>query len=403
MTTSSQNLLPSPATRLLDVQDSITLQLNFKIQQLKEQGTPIINLTLGEADFFPPAITHTAILQALENHDCRYTPVAGLPALRSEIAKTVSAQQNVSWHANNVLVSHGVKQVLYNCCQAFLNPGDEAIVVSPYWVSYPEMIKLAGAKPCFIPLPTAQSPSSFLNQLAGAISKKTKMLFLNSPNNPLGFSLDLVTLEGIGKTIQKSANPHLLIVSDEIYQGLCVDQTQAPGFVQANPNLAHQTLSANGLSKSAAMSGWRIGWGVAHTALITAMTTIQGQSTSGVSNLSQRAALAVLQANYQPTAHNAQSLEKSKFVHSLLMQSARFQKSRYRDIVPSGAFFFFIDVSPHDSVKFSQDLLEHEKIAVVPGGAFGDKDCIRLTYAVDHKVLQDAIPRFVGFWDAYAG
>ncbi len=398
---------PQLSRRLDGVSESATLKLNATVQQMKTQGVDVVNLTAGEPDFWVPEAAKKAVIDAVHGNQSKYTPVAGLPALREAIAsKTNDQQKSLSssrpWKAAHVLVTNGGKQALFNALMAILNPGDEVLIPSPYWLSYPEMVKLAGGIPKFIPASGRQGFKITPDQLQNAMGPHVKVLILNSPSNPTGALYSKDEYRALGDVLAQSPfGKNIWILSDEIYDRIVLGATPFCSFLEANPAWVDQTITINGVSKSAAMTGWRLGWSVAPEKVTQAMLTLQGQSTSGVNALSQWAAIAALKLPESDFVEQVSSFRKRR---DLLLENLK--KARKIDVyIPEGAFYAFVGIgqylrSGEDSMGFAQRVLEEAQVAVVPGTPFGDPEFVRLSFATDERSILEGCQRLVRYLDA---
>ncbi len=393
--------------RLEGVSESATLKLNATVQQMKSQGVDVVNLTAGEPDFWVPEAAKKAVMEAVHSNQSKYTPVAGLPALREEIARKTNEQQkslsaNRPWKASHVVVTNGGKQALFNSLMAILNVGDEVLIPSPYWLSYPEMVKLAGGIPKFIPATGAQGFKITPDQLSRALGPNVRALILNSPSNPTGALYSKEEYRALGAVLSQSPfGKNIWILSDEIYDRITLGSIPFCSFLEANPDLSEQTITINGVSKSAAMTGWRLGWSVAGEKVTQAMLTLQGQSTSGVNALSQWASIAALKLPESDFASQVESFRKRR---DLLLENLR--KARKIDLyTPDGAFYVFAGIGKYlrpgeDSLGFAQRVLEEAKVALVPGTPFGDPEYVRLSFATDEKSISEGCQRLVRYLDS---
>jgi aspartate aminotransferase len=392
------------ARRLDGVSESATLKLNATVQAMKAQGIDVMNLTAGEPDFFVPGAAKRAILEALEANRSKYTPAAGIPELRQAIAEKTNQQQiNVSqkdsWKASHVVVTNGGKQAIFNSLMALLDPGDEVLISSPYWLSYPEMVKLAGGIPKFISAPFSQGFKIKPEQLKAALGPKVKMLILNSPGNPTGVMYSKEEYAALADVLLKTPGAEKVwVLSDEIYDRIILGKLPFCSFLNAAPELRSRTVTVNGMSKSAAMTGWRVGWSVAPENLTQGMITIQGQSTSGINSLAQWASLAALKL---PESEFAEQVKTYRARRDLLLENLK-KASKIDLVTPDGAFYVFVGVekylrSGEDSMEFAQRLLEEAKVAVVPGAPFGEPAFIRLSFATDEKSIQEGSRRLVQY------
>lgn len=395
------------SNRILKVEESTTLKLNSLVGALKKQGEVIYNLTAGEPDFNPPKEAVNELVNALEHNKNKYTPVGGIPELRQAIAQYTNKSQprlTHEWKEENVIVSNGAKHALYNALSVLLNEGDEVLIPTPYWLSYPEMVKLAGGSPCFIETKFENNFKFSEDDLRKNITNKTKVLILNSPSNPTGIIYSEADYQAIVRVVTeyKNKGQKIWIFSDEIYDQLIYSGNKFCSFLNTAPELQDQVVTFNGMSKSFAMTGWRVGWSVAPKQITQYISNLQGQSTSGVNSLAQWAAFAALNT-YQSEYHakNLASLEKKR---RLVLDI--FAKCRTIKVCePGGAFYFFLDVgskikSSEDSIAFAESLLKEKKVAVVPGAPFGAKNFIRISFATDEKTIKEACSRIVEYMDS---
>lgn len=386
------------ASRLNRIAESATIRMGTLTRELIAQGRDIVNLTAGEPDFGPPACAIEAVEEALKKGLWKYTDVAGTKELRELVAQTTSAlhPQIKPWQVNNVIVCNGGKQALYNAFMAILDPGDEVLVPSPFWVSYPEMVKMADGE-C-VEMRTLREEGFKLTPdlLLKTLRKhpKARALILNSPSNPAGIVYTKNELAALGEIILKNTTSDFLIVSDEIYEKIVLRPHVFASFVEACPELAERTITINGLSKGAALTGWRIGWAVAHPSLIKAMNTIQGQVSSNINTLAQAAATSVLK-NKPDLSKQVEIFEKR-----LALVETELHKSSNLDWVsPGGAFYVFFRLkqtsSPAELV--CEKLLTAAGVGLVPGAPFGEEHYLRMSFATSEKALSEGTKRIVQF------
>lgn len=388
-----------PARRLDGVSESATLKLNAKVQAMKAAGLDVINLTAGEPDFNVPDVAKEAVVESLKLNRSRYTPAAGIPELRAAVAEKTNRQQPslaTPWKAADVVITNGGKQALFNSFMAMLDPGDEVLIPSPFWLSYPEMVKLAGGTPRLVHATRAQGFKISPTQLQAAIGAKTKMLVLNSPSNPTGAMYSQAELAALGEVLEQA--PHVWIISDEIYDRIILADVPFCSFLAACPDLAGRTITANGMSKSAAMTGWRVGWSVAPAAITQSMITLQGQSTSNVNALAQWASVAALKLPESEFAGQVESYRRRRaMVLDILGKAGKI------DVFPAqGAFYAFVGIGNclrpgEDSFGFCERLLDAAKVAVVPGTPFGEPSSVRLSFALDERSLEEGCRRLAAF------
>jgi aspartate aminotransferase len=394
------------AKRLDGVSESATLKLNALVQAMRARGEDIVNLTAGEPDFAPPEEAKAAVHKALDENKNKYTPVAGLPELRERVAKKTNRQHaNVvsmhgEWKAGDVVVANGGKQAIFNTLLALVNPGDEVIVPAPYWLSYPEMVKLAEGKTVIVQTKVESGFKATCEDLRRAITPKSKVLILNSPSNPTGATYSRSEFEAIGKMLAKEA-PHVWVISDEIYDRILFGDAPFVSFLDCAPELRDRCVTVNGLSKSAAMTGWRIGWTVAPPALTQALLTLQGQSTSGISSLTQYAGIAALDLSEEKFAEMVSAFKRRRRLALEILAKAE----KLKVIPPEGAFYVFLGIEAflkpgEDSMQFCESVLQGAKVAVVPGTPFGAPKWVRMSIATDDETLKKGCDRLVEFFQS---
>lgn len=388
------------AKRMKGVSESATLKLNAQVQAMRARGEDVVNLTAGEPDFSVSEEVKDAVRKALTDNRSKYTPAAGLPELREAIARRTSQQQPSvgAVSASEVIVSNGGKQAIYNAFQAILNPGDEVLIPSPYWLSYPEMAKLAGAKPIFVKAGLKQEFKITPASLRKAITSRSRILVLNSPSNPTGAMYSRAELRALGEVLLEKKASRVLVVSDEIYDQITFGEVPFCSFLESTPELRDRVITVNGLSKSGAMTGWRVGWSVAPRWITDGILTLQGQSTSGINSLAQHAALRALAL---PAGSFAPTLEIYRRRRQLMVSRLR-TEARLQVFQPYGAFYVFLGIGAllkkgEDSFGFCERLLAKERVAAVPGTPFGAKDFIRLSFATDEKAIEEGCRRILRF------
>ena len=375
------------------LQPSLTLAIAARAKALKAEGKDICSLSAGEPDFDTPAFIRQAAIEALEAGQTRYGPAAGEPALREAIAAKLTNENNVPTSAEQVLVTNGGKQALYNLFQVLLGPGDALLLPAPYWLSYPEMARLAGASVSLIPCSAADGFRLDPQRLEAAITANSKLLVLNSPGNPTGMVLSRAELEAIAEVLRR--HPQVAVVCDEIYEFLLAPGQSHHSLAAVAPDLADRIFSVNGCAKGWAMTGWRIGWLAGNTAVVKAASALQSQSTSNVCTFAQYGALAAVSGSRDCVrAMAAQFTERRSLLSDGLQAINGLQL-----LPPEGAFYAFPDVSSTglDSMTFCNRLLEEQGLAVVPGGAFGDDRCIRLSCAASGETIRDGLQRLERF------
>ncbi|MFM8524798.1 MAG: pyridoxal phosphate-dependent aminotransferase [Cyanobacteriota bacterium] len=375
------------------LQPSLTLAIAARAKQLRSEGQDICSLSAGEPDFDTPAFIREAATAALESGQTRYGPVAGEPALRQAIAAKLTTENRVPTDAAQVMVTNGGKQALYNLFQVLLGPGDEVLLPSPFWLSYPEISRLAGASVTLIPSTAAQGFRLDPAQLEAAITPASKLLVINSPGNPTGMVLRRDELEAIADVLRR--HPQVAVVCDEIYEFLLAPGLEHHSFAAIAPDLADRTFIVNGFAKGWAMTGWRIGWLSGPESVVAAASALQSQSTSNVCSFAQYGALAAISGSRDCVHRMAHEFNQRR---TLLVQGLQ-AMSALTLLPPEGAFYAFPDVSATglDSMTFCNRLLDQQGLAVVPGVAFGDDRCIRLSCAAAPETLHDGLERLQRF------
>ena len=372
---------------------SLTLAIAAKAKQLKADGRDICSLSAGEPDFDTPAFICEAAARALANGQTRYGPAAGEPALREAIAAKLSQENQVPTKPAQVLVTNGGKQALFNLFQVLLQPGDELLLPAPFWLSYPDMAQLAGASVRLIPSDAAGGFRLTPEALDAAIGPASKLLVLNSPSNPTGMVLSRRELEALAAVLRR--HPQLLVVCDEIYEFLLAPGHSHHSLAAVAPDLAERILIVGGCAKGWAMTGWRIGWLAGNPALIQAAAALQSQSTSNVCTFAQYGAVAAVSGPRDCVhAMAAQFNSRRQRLSDGLQAIPRLQLQ-----TPQGAFYAFPDVSAYglDSMTLCNRLLDEVGLAVVPGVAFGDDRCIRLSCAASEATIDDGLDRLARF------
>ncbi|CAK6688385.1 pyridoxal phosphate-dependent aminotransferase [Synechococcus sp. CBW1107] len=375
------------------LQPSLTLAIAAKAKALKADGHNICSLSAGEPDFDTPGFIRNAAAAALQSGHTRYGPAAGEPALRAAIAAKLSTENQVPTQPDQVLVTNGGKQALYNLFQVLLGPGDEVLLPSPYWLSYPEIARLAGASVQVLPSSAADGFRIDPAQLEAAITPASKLLVLNSPSNPTGMVLSRSDFEAIAAVLRR--HPQVAVVCDEIYEFLLEPGLQHHSLAAVAPDLADRIFSVNGFAKGWAMTGWRIGWLAGNSAVLKAAIALQSQSTSNVCSFAQFGALAAIEASRDCVHAMAEQFNTRRRLLSDGLQAI----SGLQLHPPQGAFYAFPDMrsSGLDSMSFCNRLLDEQGLAVVPGVAFGDDHCIRLSCAANEATIEDGLARLERF------
>ena len=370
------------SNRVQKVKPSATMAVSDKAKELKSKGIQIVSMGSGEPDFDTPTNIQKAAIKAIGNGETRYTAADGTPELKKAICEKFKRENGLDYSLNEVMVSCGGKQVFYNLCQAILNTGDEVIIPTPYWVSYPDMAILADASPVFIETGLDQDFKISPEQLEASITAKTKLLVLNSPSNPTGSVYSKSEIEALGAVLEKY--PHVLTISDDIYEHIRWGDDDFVNIAMACPNLKDRVIILNGVSKAYAMTGWRIGYAAGPESVIKAMKKIQGQSTSNPSSISQAAALEAITGDQSFITMMVEAFERR---HDFLVDSLN-AIDGIECPRSGGAFYSFPKVDGlikrlglKDDVEFSTYCLEKLSLAVVPGSAFGSPGYVRLSFA----------------------
>ena len=380
--------------RVRMVKPSATIAISSKAMEMRSAGINVISMSAGEPDFDTPQHIKDAAKAAMDNGMTKYTQVDGTPELKEAIIKKFSDDNDLSYQPENILVSTGAKQTLYNLFQAILGDGDEVIIISPYWVSYPDMVLLADAKPVFVDTFQENNFSLDLNAFSNAINEKTKLVIINSPSNPTGITFTRSDYESIGAVLDNYPNAY--VATDDMYEYIYWGEEPFVSFAQACPALFDRTITINGVSKSYAMTGWRIGYCGGPADVIGAMKKVQSQSTSNPSSISQAATIAALNGSKDEIYT---MVEQYKIRHDYLC-SALNAIEGFKTSPGTGAFYLFPDVKNviekkgfSDDVELSEYLIESANVAVVPGSAFGSKGYIRLSYATSLDNIKEAVER----------
>jgi aspartate aminotransferase len=375
------------------LQPSLTLAIAAKAKQLRADGADVCSLSAGEPDFDTPEFIRAAAIKALDGGQTRYGPAAGEPALREAIAAKLSQENHVATRAAQVLVTNGGKQALYNLFQVLLGPGDEVLLPAPYWLSYPEIARMAGASVKELPSDADQGFRLKPEQLEAAITPASRLLVLNSPSNPTGMVLSRAELEAIAHVLRR--HPQVLVVCDEIYEFLLAPGHTHHSFAAVAPDLADRIFTVNGFAKGWAMTGWRIGWLAGAQEVIAAASALQSQTTSNVCTFAQFGALAAISGSRQCV--HAMAAEFN--VRRSLLTEGLMAMEGLKLMAPEGAFYAFPDVSHFglDSMTLCNRLLDEVGLAVVPGVAFGDDRCIRLSCAASPATIEDGLERLQRF------
>ncbi len=389
----AQNIL---SEKIKSLSESATLKMAQKARDLRSHGHDVISLSLGEPDFDTPAHIKEAAKKALDDGHTKYTPVAGLAVLREAIVTKFKRDNDLDFDINQIVVSNGAKQSIANICDAILNPGDEVIIFTPYWVSYFDIVSLAGGVPVNLAATIDNDFKVTPDQVRAAITDKTKAILFSSPCNPTGSVYLKEELEAIAKVLENY--PNIIVISDEIYE--YINFTGKHFSIGSIPSLKDRTVTVNGFSKGFAMTGWRLGYIGAPTWLAKACAKVQGQCTSGATAFGQMAAAHALLSSLEPSHKMKEAFEKRRELMISLLEDIEGIKMNH----PQGAFYAFPNISAFfgksngdmtikDSSDFAEYILTEAHVAVVAGSAFGNNHCMRISYAASEDQLKEAMSR----------
>ena len=382
--------------RLNRLAPSATLAMSQKSSEMKAQGVDVINMSVGEPDFMTPEPIKEAGKKAIDDNFSKYSPVPGYPALRNAISKKLKAENSLDYAASEIIVGTGGKQGVCNAIMALVNPGDEVIIPAPYWVSYPQMVKLAGGNPVIISAGIEQDFKITADQLEASITPKTKMIILCSPSNPTGSVYTKAELDELAKVV--ISHEDVFVLSDEIYEH--INYIGKHASIAACPNMKERTIICNGVSKAYAMTGWRLGWVAAPEWIVKGLNKLQGQYTSGTSSVSQMAALAAYEGDQQCVEDFRKAFQRRR---DLIVNLAKGIPGLEVNI-PQGAFYLFPKCSSffgksngkytiNNSTDLAMYLLEEGHVATVGGDDFGSPDCFRMSYATSDDNIKEALQR----------
>ncbi|MBS7333575.1 pyridoxal phosphate-dependent aminotransferase [Faecalibacter bovis] len=382
--------------RLQNLKPSATIAMSTKARELKAQGLDIISLSIGEPDFNTPDFIKDAAKKALDENYTAYTPIAGYPELKEAIITKFKRDNNIEYTQNQIVVSTGAKQSIYNVLQAIVDDGDEVVIPTPYWVSYSDIVELSGGTPVFVEATLENDFKITPAQLEASITDKTKAIIYSSPCNPSGSVYTKEELQGLATVLAK--HPNVIIISDEIYEHIVYGEKNVS--IASFPEVYNQTVTVNGLAKAFAMTGWRIGFIGAPAWLAKACETLQGQVTSGTNSIAQRAAITALEADPSSVKYMIDAFAERR---ELMIGWAK-EIPGFKVNEPKGAFYLFPDVSEtfgktyngvtiNNADDLALYILEYAQVAIVSGSAFGSKECIRISYAASVEELQEAMAR----------
>ncbi len=384
-----------------NISPSITLSITAKANELKAQGVDVVSFGAGEPDFNTPQNIINAAIKAMQDGKTKYTPAGGILELKKTICKKFKEDNGLDYTTDQITISTGAKQCLANVFMAILNPGDEILIPIPYWVSYPELVKLADGVPVFVETLKENNYKYTIEDLEKAVSDKTKAILINSPNNPTGTIYNREELIEIAEFAKKH---DLLIISDEIYEKLIYDGEKHISIASLSQDAFERTVVINGVSKTYAMTGWRLGYMAASKEITKLMTSIQSHMTSNVNTIAQYAAIEALNGPIEDLNTMVKEFERRKN----FMVDRLSKIDGVSIIKPSGAFYIMVNISSYfnttfkgeeikNSLDFSRVLLDEEKVAVIPGAGFGLDEYIRLSYATSMDIIETGIDRIAMF------
>ena len=380
------------SSRAAQLTPSLTLTIDSKAKAMKSEGLDVCGFGAGEPDFDTPEHIKAAAVAALEAGFTKYTPSSGIPELRQAISEKFAADNQIEYRPSQVIVSNGAKHACYNAILATCQPGDEVIIPAPYWVSYPDMVRLAGAEPVIVPTTERNAWKLTAENFENAMTPRTKMLIINSPCNPTG---SVYTREELQAIVEVAAEEDISILSDEIYEKLVYDDTKHVSIASLSKEAYDLTITVNGFSKSYAMTGWRLGYLGAPEAIAKAVDSIQSHSTSNPCSFAQKGAVAALKGDQQPLADMRDEFDmRRNYMFDRISKIPNITA-----VKPLGAFYVLVNISQLGltSQNFADRLLSKANVAVIPGAAFGDDRTIRLSYATSIDVIKKGLDRFQDF------
>jgi aspartate aminotransferase len=380
------------SARAAQLTPSLTLSIDSKAKAMKSEGIDVCGFGAGEPDFDTPEHIKAAAIAALEGGFTKYTPSAGLPELRQAISEKLEADNQIKYRPSQIVVSCGAKHSCYNAILATCQTGDEVLIPSPYWVSYPDMVRLAGAEPVIVPTTERNGWKMRASDFENAMTPRTKMLILNSPGNPTGSVYTREELEGI---VEVAAEEDIYILSDEIYEKLVYDDVKHVSIASLSQEAYDLTITVNGFSKAYAMTGWRLGYMAASEAVAKAVDNIQSHSTSHPCSFAQKGAVAALKGDQQPLADMRDEFNmRRNYMYDRITKIPNITA-----VKPLGAFYVLVNISQLglSSQNFADRLLSKANVAVIPGIAFGDDRTVRLSYATSIDIIKKGLDRFQDF------
>ena len=380
------------SSNVAQITPSLTLAIDSKAKAMRAEGIDVCGFGTGEPDFDTPEHIKEAAIKALQDGFTKYTPSAGIPELRTAISEKFAADNQVIYKPNQVIVSNGAKQSCYNAILACCEPGDEVIIPAPYWLSYPDMVKLVGADPVIVQTKASNSYKMTAEEFENAMTPRTKMVILNSPGNPTGA---VYTRDEIEKIIEVALTEDIFILSDEIYEKLIYDDASHVSPASLSKEAYDLTITVNGFSKAYAMTGWRLGYLGAPEEIAKVIDSLQSHSTSGPNSFAQKGAVAALKGSQQCVSDMRDEFNvRREYMYERLAAIPN-----VTTVKPLGAFYMLADISKFglSSTNFADRLLSKAEVAVVPGVAFGDDKTVRLSYATDLETIKTGLDRIEQF------
>ena len=380
--------------RIKALSPSITIAISTLARELKAEGRDILSFSAGEPDFDTPNLIKEAAINAIKQGATKYTAVAGIPELLKAISNKLERDNGLKYDTNQILVSNGAKQSLFNITQALLDKGDEVIIPAPYWVTYPELVKYAGAEPVIVDTDERNGFKMTAAELEDAITPNTKMVILTSPSNPTGSVYTKEELERLAKVLEGT---DIWVVSDEMYEKLIFGDTKFVSSASISDDMFNRTITVNGLSKSVAMTGWRMGYlASSNTKLVKKMISLQSQSTSNINTITQYASIPALNGEVDEEIEKMRQAFESRANEAVKLFNQIDGISVTR---PNGAFYLFVNIRDitEDSMSFCEALLENYGVAVVPGIGFGKDGYFRFSFATDMVTIKEGIRRIEKF------
>ena len=378
--------------RAAQLTPSLTLSIDSKAKAMKAEGIDVCGFGAGEPDFDTPEHIKAAAIEALQAGFTKYTPSAGIPELRAAIAEKLAGDNGLTYRPGQVVVSNGAKHSCYNAILATCQPGDEVVIPAPYWVSYPDMVRLVGAEPVIVPTMERNNWKMRPEDFENAMTPRTKMLIMNTPCNPTG---SVYTREELEAIVEVASGEDIYILSDEIYEKLVYDDAKHVSIASLSKEAYDLTITVNGFSKSYAMTGWRLGYLAAPEAVAKAVDSIQSHTTANPSSFSQRGALAALKGDQQAVSDMREEFDMRR--NYMIDRLSKIPN--VTAVKPQGAFYVLVNISQLGLTlqNFADRLLSKSNVAVVPGAAFGDDRTIRLSYATSIDIIKKGLDRFQDF------